>query len=71
MAVFITGDTHGDFGGVWNGSPEENYWLDWLEDKPFTTLFISGNHENYDFPHSLCGSGSEVWRSSSGPLSST
>ena len=74
MAVFITGDTHGDFtrfkkdifyeqagltkedyviicgdfGGIWDGSPKERYWLDWLEEKPFTTLFVSGNHENYD-----------------------
>lgn len=74
MAVFITGDTHGDFtrfkkdifyeqaeltkedcviicsdfGGIWDGSPKENYWLDWLEDKSFTTLFVSGNHENFD-----------------------
>ena len=38
----------GDFGGVWDGSKEEQYWLDWLEEKPFTTLFVSGNHENYD-----------------------
>ena len=38
----------GDFGGVWNGSKEEQYWLDWLEAKPFTTLFVTGNHENYD-----------------------
>ena len=38
----------GAFGGVWDGSKEEQYWLDWLEDKPFTTLFVSGNHENYD-----------------------
>lgn len=38
----------GDFGGVWDGSRQEQYWLDWLESKPFTTLFISGNHENYD-----------------------
>ena len=41
----------GDFGGVWNHSmptPEENYWLDWLNDKPFTTLFVDGNHENFD-----------------------
>lgn len=37
----------GDFGGVWNGSAEERYWLDWLEDKPWTTLWIDGNHENY------------------------
>lgn len=38
----------GDFGGVWDGSKREKYWLDWLEDKPFTTLFVSGNHENYN-----------------------
>ena len=37
----------GDFGGVWDDSPREKYWLDWLEEKPFTTLFIAGNHENY------------------------
>ncbi len=37
----------GDFGGVWDGSPREVYWLDWLEDKPFTTLFVDGNHENF------------------------
>lgn len=38
----------GDFGGVWNNSTEENYWLDWLNNKPFTTLWVDGNHENYD-----------------------
>lgn len=40
----------GDFGLVWNKeeSREEKYWLNWLEDKPFTTLFIDGNHENFD-----------------------
>ena len=74
MAIFITGDTHGDFrrfkkeifpeqaemtkedcaiitgdfGGIWDNSAEERHWLDWLEKKPFTTLFVSGNHENYD-----------------------
>ena len=37
----------GDF-GIWDNSKREKYNLDWLEDKPFTTLFISGNHENYD-----------------------
>lgn len=38
----------GDFGGVWDWkeeSKEEAYWLKWLEDKPFTTLFVCGNHE--------------------------
>ena len=38
----------GDFGGLWSGSKEENFWLDWLDGRPFTTLFVSGNHENYD-----------------------
>ena len=78
MAIFITGDTHGDFsrlqpaafheqrnlkkddcliicgdfGGVWDGSDTEQRWLDWLEARPFTTLFVSGNHENYDLLHS-------------------
>ena len=74
MAIFITGDVHGDFrkfkkeifheqtgltkddyviicgdfGGVWDGSADEQRQLDWLEDRPFTTLFVSGNHENFD-----------------------
>lgn len=41
----------GDFGLVWDykgESREERNWLNWLEDKPFTTLFIDGNHENHD-----------------------
>lgn len=38
----------GDFGGIWDGSPTDRYWLNWLEEKPFTTLFVSGNHENFD-----------------------
>lgn len=38
----------GDFGGVWNDSPEQRYWLDWLGRKSFTILFVDGNHENFD-----------------------
>lgn len=38
----------GDFGGLWDGSAQEQYWLDWLNEKPFTTLWVDGNHENYD-----------------------
>ena len=41
----------GDFGGVWDyrgETKEEKYWLDWLEDKPFTTCFVDGNHENFN-----------------------
>lgn len=41
----------GDFGLVWDYKGEnkaEKNWLDWLENKPFTTLFVDGNHENFD-----------------------
>ena len=38
----------GDFGLVWDESPEERYWRKWLDDKPFTTLWIDGNHENFE-----------------------
>lgn len=75
--IYITGDTHadfgrfttrrfpkqqrmnkndyliicGDFGGVWcykGESNEEAYNLNWLEEKPFTTLFVDGNHECFE-----------------------
>lgn len=74
MAIFITGDLHGDFrrfrpevfyeqetltkddiilcagdfGGVWFGNDRDDEMLDWLENRPFTTAFVAGNHENYD-----------------------
>lgn len=74
MALYITGDTHGDFrrflperfpeqerltkedlvlicgdfGGVWYGDSRDAEGLDFLEARPFTTLFVTGNHENYD-----------------------
>lgn len=38
----------GDFGGVWSDTNEERYWLNWLSRKRFTTLFVDGNHENFD-----------------------
>lgn len=40
----------GDFGGVWNKKEdgEEKFWFNWLEERPFTTLFVDGNHENFD-----------------------
>ena len=39
----------GDFGFLWNNIPDrtEEYWLKWLTEKPYTTLFLAGNHENY------------------------
>jgi hypothetical protein len=42
----------GDF-GIWDDSRREKYNLDWLEARPFTTLFVSGNHENYDILDSV------------------
>ncbi|MCI8933352.1 MAG: metallophosphoesterase [Clostridiaceae bacterium] len=74
MAIWITGDTHGDFsrlaegvfpaldrltkkdclivcgdfGGLWQGGSRERKRLDRLEARPFTTLFVDGNHENFD-----------------------
>jgi predicted phosphodiesterase len=38
----------GDFGGVWNNDNEELYWRKWLDCKNFTTLFVDGNHENFN-----------------------
>ena len=54
----------GDFGLLWNykitdvniesnpkdkkWSKDEIYWKNWLEEKPWTTLFVDGNHENFD-----------------------
>lgn len=38
----------GDFGLVWDNSKEELYLREWLNDKPWTTLFVTGNHENFD-----------------------
>lgn len=40
----------GDFGLVWNEKYKEtcDEWLDWLEAKPWTTLFVDGNHEGFE-----------------------
>ncbi len=41
----------GDFGGGWyrdKNHVRENDALDWLDSLPFTTLFVCGNHENFD-----------------------
>ena len=78
MAIFVTGDLHGDidisklntkrfkkgneltkndylivcgdFGLVFDKveSNTERYTLKWLNNKPWTTLFVDGNHENFD-----------------------
>jgi len=41
----------GDFGFIWSTDPgdrEEQYWLSWLEKKPWETIVVPGNHENHD-----------------------
>ena len=39
----------GDFGMIWDNVPSksEEYWLNWLSEKPWMTLFLDGNHENF------------------------
>lgn len=76
MAIYVVGDTHGDYdwsklntvqfpeqkrltradyvivlgdwGGVWDGGASDSYVQKWYEEKNFTTLFVDGNHENFD-----------------------
>lgn len=45
----------GDFGFVWQDPPSktESKWLDWLNQKPWTTLFVDGNHENFTLLNTL------------------
>lgn len=43
----------GDFGGVWDGSLEEQRKLDRLSRLPVTILFVDGNHENFDILNDL------------------
>ena len=41
----------GDCGLVWDldeNNAEEQYWIKWLNNKPWTTLFVDGNHENFN-----------------------
>ena len=39
----------GDFGLIWSNeeTKEEKFWKEWLNRKPWTTLFLDGNHENH------------------------
>lgn len=38
----------GDFGLLFTGGKSERKWLDWLEECPFSTVWVDGNHENFD-----------------------
>ncbi|MDA8234467.1 MAG: metallophosphatase [Clostridia bacterium] len=37
----------GDFGLVQDFQNEDSYWLEWFQQKNFTTLFVDGNKENF------------------------
>lgn len=39
----------GDFGYPWDFSEEEHDEITWLESRPYTVLFVDGNHERYDY----------------------
>lgn len=38
----------GDFGVIWSDGPDDEYMKKWYGNKPWTTLFIDGNHENHN-----------------------
>lgn len=38
----------GDFGLLWKNDNTFKYWLDFLNNRNYTVLFIDGNHENFN-----------------------
>lgn len=42
----------GDF-GIWDGSAREVFAFDEIAKNPFTTLFVDGNHENFDMLYAM------------------
>lgn len=42
----------GDFGAIWDGAKSDRYLQKWYQEKPWTTLFVDGNHENFDLLNS-------------------
>ena len=61
--VIILGDTAILWDPIDNISDKEKHWTKWLANKPFTTLFLAGNHENHDRLDNLrtsFGYGSEI-----------
>lgn len=43
----------GDAGFLWADDKADRYWIDWMAAKPFTTLYVDGNHENFDRLYAL------------------
>ena len=55
----------GDFGGVWDGNWQDITVQKFYNEQPYTTLFIDGNHENFDLLNSYpvdCWNGGKVHR---------
>ena len=52
----------GDFGLIWSYPPskEDKWWLNYLQEAPWTTLVVLGNHENY--PLIRTAFGMEKWK---------
>ena len=42
----------GDFGCIWDGDKHDRKLLNWLAKRTFTTLFVDGNHENFNLLNS-------------------
>ena len=42
----------GDFGGIWDGDWHDENILKFYADQPYRTLFVDGNHENFDLLNS-------------------
>jgi hypothetical protein len=38
----------GDFGFIWQNNEKQKEWLSLFRELPYTTLFVDGNHENFD-----------------------
>lgn len=38
----------GDFGFIWTKKLEDDFWLNWINNLPWTTLFVDGNHEGFE-----------------------
>lgn len=43
----------GDFGLYWHEDKTYEHWHKWLQNKPFTILWVDGNHENHDWIDSM------------------
>lgn len=37
----------GDGGFVWSDDKRDKWWIEWISNKPWTTVYIDGNHENH------------------------